>query len=115
MMCLQKAFSDYRRYKGPKALMEIFPERSILVQKRREADGAAIENYIAVDGIENVIKILEEIEDDKVPVLTLLNCRLVSGGCVGGVLNVVNSYVAKKSYKEYIKNFTQQTMAKQKI
>ena len=31
-----------------------------------EAEGSGIKNYIAVDGIENVMKILEEVEDEKV-------------------------------------------------
>ena len=68
-----------------------------------EADGAAIENYIAVDGIENVIKILEEIEDDKVSGIDFIELSACLGGCVGGVLNVVNSYVAKNHIKNISK------------
>ena len=68
-----------------------------------EADGAAIENYIAVDGIENVIKILEEIEDDKVYGIDFIELSACLGGCVGGVLNVVNGYIAKNHIKNISK------------
>ena len=69
-----------------------------------EADGSGIENYIAVDGIENVIKILEEIEDDKVYGIDFIELSACLGGCVGGVLNVVNGFVAKNKIKSITKN-----------
>ncbi len=69
-----------------------------------EADGTGIENYIAVDGIENVIKILEEIEDDKVSDIDFIELSACLGGCVGGVLNVVNGFVAKNKIKSISKN-----------
>ncbi len=69
-----------------------------------EADSAGIENYIAVDGIENVIKILEEIEDDKVSGIDFIELSACLGGCVGGVLNVVNGFVAKNKIKNISKN-----------
>lgn len=64
-----------------------------------EADSSGIEKYIAVDGIENVIKILEEIEDDKVSGIDFIELSACLGGCVGGVLNVVNGFVAKNKIK----------------
>ncbi len=69
-----------------------------------EADGSGIERYIAVDGIENVIKILEEIEDDKVSGIDFIELSACLGGCVGGVLNVVNGFVAKNKIKCITKN-----------
>lgn len=51
--------------------------------------------YLAADGIENVIKVLEEIEDDKLNGLHFIELNACSGGCVGGVLTVENPYVAK--------------------
>lgn len=72
-----------------------------------EADETGIENYIAVDGIENVIKILEEIEDDKVFGIDFIELLACLGGCVGGVLNVVNGFVAKNKLKSLTKNLPQ--------
>lgn len=69
-----------------------------------EADGTGIENYIAVDGIENVIKVLEEIEDDKVSGIDFIELLACLGGCVGGVLNVENGFVAKNRLKRLTKN-----------
>ncbi|SDB24580.1 [Fe-Fe] hydrogenase large subunit C-terminal domain-containing protein [Eubacterium oxidoreducens] len=66
-----------------------------------EARGIGIRNYVAVDGIENVIKTLEEIEDDRLPddliFAELKNC---SAGCMGGVLNVENPYIARAKVKQ---------------
>lgn len=53
------------------------------------------ENYLAADGIENVIRVLEDTEDEKFPELDFIELNACSGGCVGGVLMVENPYVAK--------------------
>jgi iron only hydrogenase large subunit-like protein len=53
------------------------------------------EKYLAADGIENVIKVLEEIEDEKLTEIDFIELNACSGGCVGGVLTVENPYVAK--------------------
>lgn len=53
------------------------------------------ERYLAADGIENVIKVLEELEDDKLRDLDYVELNACSGGCVGGALTVENPYVAK--------------------
>ncbi len=53
------------------------------------------EKYLAADGIENVIRVLEEIEDERIGDLDFIELNACSGGCVGGVLCVENPYVAK--------------------
>lgn len=53
------------------------------------------EKYLAADGIENVIRVLEEIEDERIGELDFIELNACSGGCVGGVLCVENPYVAK--------------------
>jgi hypothetical protein len=50
---------------------------------------------LAVDGIENVIKALEDLEDSKFKDLEFIELNACSGGCVGGVLAVENPYMAK--------------------
>ncbi len=53
------------------------------------------EKYLAADGIENVIRVLEELEDDRIGELDFIELNACSGGCVGGVLTVENAYVAR--------------------
>lgn len=53
------------------------------------------EKYLAADGIENVIRILESLEDERIRDLDFIELNACSGGCVGGVLCVENGYVAK--------------------
>ena len=60
-----------------------------------EATALQSDNYLAADGIENVIKVLGEIEDEKLNDLDFIELDACSGGCVGGVLTVENPYVAK--------------------
>lgn len=55
-----------------------------------EASGLFSENYLAADGIENVIRVLEDLEDQKFTNLKFVELNACNGGCVGGVLNVEN-------------------------
>lgn len=60
-----------------------------------EAASLLKNKYLAADGIENVIKVLEEIEDEKLNSLEFIELNACNGGCVGGVLNIENAFVAK--------------------
>lgn len=60
-----------------------------------EAAALLNEKYLAADGIENVIRVLEEVEDERIGELEFIELNACSGGCVGGVLCVENPYVAK--------------------
>lgn len=53
------------------------------------------DRYLAADGIENVIQVLEELEDEKLNDLDFIELNACAGGCVGGPLTVENPYVAK--------------------
>jgi hypothetical protein len=53
------------------------------------------DKYLAADGIENVIKVLEEIEGEKLNHLEFIELNACAGGCVGGVLNIENPFVAR--------------------
>lgn len=64
-----------------------------------EAGGLFTENYLAADGIENVIRVLEDMEDQKFSNLKFVELNACSGGCVGGVLTVENPYVAEVKLK----------------
>lgn len=64
-----------------------------------EAGGLFSDSYLAADGIENVIRILEDLEDDKFDQLEFIELNACAGGCVGGVLTVENPYLAKVKLK----------------
>ncbi len=56
-------------------------------------------NYLAADGIENVIGVLEDLEDRKFRDLDFVELNACNGGCVGGVLTVENAYIAETRLK----------------
>ena len=60
-----------------------------------EAAAVCPEHSMSVDGIENVIRVLEEIENDKLPDLVFFEGAACTGGCVGGPLTFENTYVAR--------------------
>lgn len=60
-----------------------------------ESSALLNDKYLAADGIENVIKVLEELEDEKLNNLDFIELNACPGGCVGGPLTVENPYVAK--------------------
>ena len=64
-----------------------------------EASGLFTEDYLAADGIENVIRDLEDMEDQKFTNLKFVELNACNGGCVGGVLTVENPYVAEVKLK----------------
>ena len=60
-----------------------------------ESTASGIENSLAVDGIDNVIKVLEEIENNKLTDLQFFEGLACPGGCVGGPLAFENPFVAR--------------------
>lgn len=53
------------------------------------------DNYLAADGIENVIRVLDAMETDDLPNLEFVELNACPGGCVGGVMTVANPYIAQ--------------------
>ncbi len=53
------------------------------------------DNYLAADGIENCIRVLDAIETDDLPDLEFVELNACPGGCVGGVMTVANPYIAQ--------------------
>ncbi|GHU52924.1 ferredoxin [Clostridia bacterium] len=68
-----------------------------------EAGGTLTDNYLATDGIENVMRVLEDLEDRKIGNLEFVELNACAGGCVGGVLTVENPYVAQAKLKKVAK------------
>ena len=100
---------------GAISISEIFPKLSHVMDKLEQiepigcsgligvswagsgGEAAALlnEKYLAADGVENIIRVLEELEDERLRELDFVELNACSGGCVGGVLTVENAYVAK--------------------
>ncbi|MBQ8868552.1 MAG: 4Fe-4S binding protein [Oscillospiraceae bacterium] len=53
------------------------------------------ENYLAADGIDNVIHVLDQIENGSIPQLEFIELNACTGGCVGGVMTIQNPFIAK--------------------
>lgn len=68
-----------------------------------EVGGLLTENYLAADGIVNILRVLEELEDEKLHGLTFVELSACNGGCVGGTLTVENAYIATTKTKRLIK------------
>ena len=67
-----------------------------------ESIALGTDNFLAVDGIHNVITILEQLEDDKLEDVDFVEALACQGGCLGGPLTVENLYVAKTKIKKVI-------------
>ncbi|MBQ5950572.1 MAG: 4Fe-4S dicluster domain-containing protein [Lachnospiraceae bacterium] len=70
-----------------------------------EASAILVEDYLAADGIENCIKVLSDMEDEKLNHVSFVELDACPGGCVGGVLTVENPYLAMvrlKSLRRYL-------------
>lgn len=64
-----------------------------------EAQATHSKRQISVDGIHNVIKVLEDIEDGKLDDILYVEALSCTGGCVGGPLVAENSFVAEARLK----------------
>lgn len=60
-----------------------------------EATAIFNEDYLAADGIENVIHVLDQIENGNIPPLEFIELNACTGGCVGGVMTMQNPFIAK--------------------
>ena len=63
------------------------------------------ERYLAADGIENCIRVLDQIDNSDITTLDFVELNACSGGCVGGAMTVANPYIAQtrlQSLKRYL-------------
>ena len=60
-----------------------------------EAKGIQSDNILYVDGMQNVIHIFEQLEDDKLSDVDFIEAAACPGGCLGGPLTVENMFVAR--------------------
>ena len=70
-----------------------------------EATAIFNEQYLAADGIDNVIHVLDQVENGNIPPLEFIELNACTGGCVGGVLTIQNPFIAKarlQSLRRYL-------------
>lgn len=60
-----------------------------------ECIGSNDPDYLAADGMEHVIRVLEALEDDKITGIDFVELNACTSGCVGGVLTVENPFIAR--------------------
>ena len=63
------------------------------------------EDYLAADGIDNVRRVLEEIENGNIQNVKFVELNACPGGCVGGAMTVANPYIAQarlQALKRYL-------------
>lgn len=53
------------------------------------------ERYLAASGIENCIRVLDQIDNEDITGLEFIELNACSGGCVGGAMTVANPYIAQ--------------------
>ncbi len=61
-----------------------------------ECAGTGLDECMSVDGIHNVITVLEEIEYGKVTTLDFIELSACTSGCSGGALNIVNPFLGAR-------------------
>ena len=67
-----------------------------------EALALKTDKVLSVDGIQNVVHIFDELENDKIEDVDFIEASACTGGCLGGPLTVENLYVAKTRNRRYI-------------
>lgn len=68
-----------------------------------EANATHTERNISVDGIDNVIRVLEDMEDEKLEDIDYIEALACPGGCVGGPLTAENNFVARSRLTTLVK------------
>ena len=70
-----------------------------------EASAILNDSYLAADGIDNVNRVLDAIENGNIPHLEFVELNACTAGCVGGVMSIENPFIARtrlQSLKRYL-------------
>lgn len=70
------------------------------------------ENYLTVDGIRNVQKVLEEVDMSRLQNIDFLELQACDGGCVGGFLNIQNRFQARVQLRWLMQQATASPLSK---
>lgn len=66
-----------------------------------QSQSIGVTNFISVDGVENVIRVLDDIEKDRLDDVDFIEAFACTKGCIGGLLLVENPYNAERIIKKY--------------
>ena len=69
-----------------------------------ESLGIYQNRYLAADGMENINNVLKAMEDGSLNYIDFVELNACAGGCVGGVLNIENPFVAKARIRSLRRN-----------
>ncbi len=67
-----------------------------------EALALETDRFLAVDGIHEVMAILEEIENEQLQGIDFIETNSCLGGCIGGTLTVANRFAGKSRQRSYV-------------
>jgi len=73
-----------------------------------QSESAGLTNYIAVNGMENIIQILDEIENGRLNDVDYVEALACVEGCVGGTFNVINPFIASSNIKYITSNMKEE-------
>ena len=113
-----KLIDVMRRHKTPHSLSQAGMIGISWAESGGESSAIFNDRYLAADGIENVIRVLDKIETGGFPSLEFIELNACPGGCVGGVMAVENPFIAKarlqtlRRYLPVSQNFVAEADAK---
>lgn len=94
--CYFRLLPAMKKVENPRDLSEIGVFGISWAFSGGEAASLLKDRYLAADGMENVLNVLKELENGKLAEgIEFIELNACVGGCVGGVLNVENPFVAK--------------------
>lgn len=65
---------------------------------------------LAIDGLEHLINVLDSLSVGRLKGIDYIDAKACTGGCVGGALNVENTYVAKEIIRQICKNYSERPL-----
>ena len=71
-----------------------------------EAEASWGESYLAGDGMENIIRVLEAVENGKITSVEFFELSACVAGCVGGAMTAENAYIARARLGRIMKHPT---------
>lgn len=90
-----KLIAKMKKHKAPKIATRSGTIGISWASTSGEASALMNDRYLAADGIENVIRVLDDIDTGHFPMLDFVELNACPGGCVGGVATVENPYIAR--------------------
>lgn len=103
-----KVVSAMKNIKNVKKISKIGAEGICWASSGGESAGVSRDKYLAADGIENVIDVLNSLESSNLSNVEFIELNACTSGCVGGVLNIENPFIAKARLREIQKKLPKQ-------